>query len=342
MLLTGYKLLWDGFGNTLLAQRWPAGHFPIDRNLTVMLKIVAVIVTYQPQGDLLVRLVNALAPQVSAGIVVNNGTLLPLTDGYLQQANFVARHLQTNTGVATALNAGLQWAEAQNADFIITFDQDSEPAPDMIARLMAAYHGLVASGQKVAAVGPQQIDRRTGKCAPFLAPISRHRRRITPDTGQTVEVDHLITSGCLLPLHVWREAGPFLDELFIDYVDIEWSLRLRCLGWHLFGVGGATLTHSIGDDVVQWWRWRFPWHSPLRHYFIFRNGTYLQKLPHVSPGWKFFDAFQLAKKLVVFTLVGRPRSVHLRAMLRGIRDGWHGRLGASSSRPTEAARREQN
>ena len=299
----------------------------IDCNLTAMPRIFAVIVTYQPDGDLLARLVVALGSQVDGGIVVNNGNVLPLEDDYFQRSNFTVRHLQSNTGVATALNAGFQWVQAQNADFVITFDQDSEPASDMVARLVLAYQTLSASGQKVGAVGPQQEDRRTGRRAPFLAPISRHRRRVVPEAGQTVEVDHLITSGCLVPIHVWREVGPFLDELFIDYVDIEWSLRLRHHGWHLFGVGGATLTHAIGDQVARWWGWQFPWHSPLRHYFIFRNGTYLQKLPHVSLGWKLFDALQLAKKLVVFTLVGRPRAAHLGAMLHGVRDGLRGRMG---------------
>lgn len=292
-----------------------------------MVKVVAVIVAYQPDGELLARLVDSLGSQVNGGIIVNNGRELPLVDGSLQRTNFTIKHLQSNTGVATALNAGFQWALAQNADFVITFDQDSEPAKDMVSRLVDVYQNLAASGQRVGAVGPQQVDRRTGRRAPFLAPISRQRRRLTPGMGQTVEVDHLITSGCLVPIHVWTEVGPFLDELFIDYVDIEWSLRLRHHGWHLFGVGGATLTHAIGDDVAKWWGWQFPWHSPLRHYFIFRNGTYLLTLPHVSFGWKLFDAIQLAKKLVIFTLVGRPRSAHLGAMLRGVRDGLLGRLG---------------
>ena len=297
------------------------------RSLTEMPRIFAVVVTFQPDGDLLARLVDALCQQVTAGIIVNNGSDLPLVDSYFQGNNFTVRHLQSNTGVATALNAGFQWAHAENADFVITFDQDSEPAADMVARLVLAYQKLESAGKKVGAVGPQQVDRRTGKRAPFLAPISRQRRRMVPAADETVEVDHLITSGCLVPIPVWKAEGAFLEALFIDYVDIEWSLRVRHHGWHLFGVGGATLTHAIGDKVAHWWGWQFPWHSPLRHYYIFRNGTHLQTLPHVPMGWKLFDALQLAKKLVIFTLVGRPRVTHLSAMLRGIRDGWRGRLG---------------
>lgn len=304
-------------------------------------RIVAVIVAYQPDGELLAQLVQALAPQISGGIVVNNGSDLPLPGDFLQQKNFAVEHMHSNTGVATALNAGFQWALAQGAEFVITFDQDSEPAPDMVSALMDAYQTLVTTGRKVGAVGPQQVDRRTGRRAPFLEPISRYRRRVTPDVRQVMEVDHLITSGCLVPMQVWSDAGHFLDELFIDYVDIEWSLRLRHRGWHLYGVGAATLSHSIGDKVAHWWGIPFPWHSPLRHYFIFRNAAYLQTLAHVSLGWKLFDALQLAKKLVIFTLVGRPRSAHLFAMLRGLRDGLQGRLGGIND-PVGEARQARN
>lgn len=304
-------------------------------------RIVAVIVAYQPDGELLAQLVQALAPQISGGIVVNNGSDLPLPGDFLQQKNFAVEHMHSNTGVATALNAGFQWALAQGAEFVITFDQDSEPAPDMVSALMDAYQTLVTTGRKVGAVGPQQVDRRTGRRAPFLEPISRYRRRVTPDVRQVMEVDHLITSGCLVPMQVWNDAGHFLDDLFIDYVDIEWSLRLRHRGWHLYGVGAATLSHSIGDKVAHWWGIPFPWHSPLRHYFIFRNAAYLQTLAHVSLGWKLFDALQLAKKLVIFTLVGRPRSAHLFAMLRGLRDGLQGRLGGIND-PVGEARQARN
>ncbi len=287
--------------------------------------------TYEPDRILLSRLLEALGPQVTGGIVVNNGINLPLTDAYLLQIGFSAIHLQSNTGVATALNTGFEWAESQGADFVVTFDQDSEPAYDMVSSLLENYKLLVASGKKVGAVGPQQIDRRTGERTAFIAPISGRRDRVFPAEGTTVEVDHLITSGCMVPLEAWKECGRFLDALFIDYVDIEWCLRLRHGGWHLFGAADAKLQHSIGDDIKKLGGRRVMWHSPLRHYFVFRNGIYLQKLPHIPLMWKYSDGFQLIKKFIFFAVAGHPHSVHIMAMLRGIRDGYRSRLGPAPS-----------
>ena len=290
---------------------------------------------------MLERLILALTPQVWCGVIVNNGTDLLLPDGFLLRHKFAVIHMQCNMGVASALNVGFQRAQQNNAEFVVTFDQDSEPASDMVSQLLAAYNALVSLGRKVGAVGPQQIDRRSGKRAVFLAPISWSRQRIFLLPGQTAEVDHLITSGCLIPIHIWSHEGDFLEDLFIDYVDIEWSLRVRHQGFCLFGVSDAKLLHSIGDEVAHWAGREFAWHSAMRHYFMFRNGMYMQKLPHISLGWKLFDAFQLVKKLIIFTLVGRPRRSHLAAMLRGINDGLHGRLGGPKL-VDEAAKRAKN
>jgi len=98
--------------------------------------ILAVVVTYQPVEALLSQLLLALSPQVSGGIVINNGSALPLSDDAMSRAGFEVRHLHSNTGVATALNIGFQWAQAQGAEFVITFDQDSEPASNMVGLLL--------------------------------------------------------------------------------------------------------------------------------------------------------------------------------------------------------------
>jgi len=292
-------------------------------------RIFAVVVTFQPEERLLARLVETLAPQISHGLIVNNSSSLPLSEEWLQTFGFDVQHLLGNVGVASALNTGFGVAEQYDADFVISFDQDSEPAPDMVTRLLQAYRKLSDAGYQVGAVGPTQVDRRTGQAAVFLAPILSRRQRVLPQPGESVEVDHLITSGCLVPMASWTATGPFLAPLFVDYVDIEWCLRMRHLGWELFGVGGATLLHTIGDDVRHCCGKQIYWHSPLRHYYLFRNGVYLLQLPHIAFWWKLLDAIQLVKKFIFFAWLGRSDSAHLRAMLRGVWDGFRGRLGSA-------------
>jgi rhamnosyltransferase len=142
-----------------------------------------------------------------------------------------------------------------------------------------------------------------------------------------IEVDHLITSGLLVPLSGYQVVGAPRADLFIDYVDIEWSLRARKNGLKLFAVGKARLKHSIGDSFKQFMGKQVPIHSPLRHYYLMRNGVYLQKLPTISFAWKMSDAFQLLKKFIFFSLFLPERGKRLRMMLRGISDGLHGKLG---------------
>lgn len=292
-----------------------------------MTTVHAIIVTYHPDPAQLDRLLSALAPQVQGGIVVNNGSHQPLPKAALQSRGFDLLSLDGNRGIAAALNAGFDWALGQGAEFVITFDQDSEPAPDMVATMVQAWRGLTRQGIKIGAMGPQQHDRRSAQYAAFLAPIRWRRCTVTPSAGQVVEVDHLITSGCLTTVDVWRAVGPFREDFFIDYVDIEWNLRQRAAGYRLYGLGGAVLHHAVGDEVHNWRGQHIPHHSPLRHYYLLRNGAHLQKLAHIPLAWKVSDAIHLLKVFVYFSLTGRPRRAHVVAMARGVWDGWRNRLG---------------
>lgn len=292
-------------------------------------RVLAVVVAYQPQSEELERLIRAIAPQIDGGIVVNNGhpSSLSIHGGVLPDVAWDVQHLGDNRGVGAALNIGIDWAIRNGATQVLLLDQDSEPQAHMVARLLSALHQAQASGQRIAAVGPQSVDRRSGQHAPFLAPIDGRRVRLFPAAGQSVVVDHLITSGCLVNSQVWDDTTRFREDFFIDYVDVEWCLRLRHAGWTLLGMGGATSRHQLGDSVRAWGGRQVANHSPRRHYTLMRNGVALQGLPHVSPAWKRSDAWQLVLKFVYFSVFGRPRLAHLRAMWRGLRDGLRGRMG---------------
>ena len=296
--------------------------------------IAAVIIVYRPDPILLQQLVKAIRPQVDALWLMNNGTSLELCDlqEQIDRGEVLAEIIQlpSNLGIGEAIARAAERARIEDHAFLLTLDQDSIPHADMVAKLHAAYCELHSQKNPVAAVGPQQIDRRTAHHAAFIAPIGERptfRRRIYPGNNAHIEVDHLITSGMLAPISTYLLVGMPRADLFIDYVDIEWSLRVRHCGYKLYAVGGAILNHSIGDNYRYFRGIQVPVHSPLRNYYLMRNGVFLQKISNIPVAWKVSDSLQLLKKFIFFALFLPQRGKRLRMMLRGVRDGFRGKLG---------------
>lgn len=290
-------------------------------------RVVCVIVTYLPEASALLKLIENLSAQVDAGLLVNNGPSLQFDEAFLKGQRFEIRHMGGNQGVASALNAGFRWAEEMCASHVLTMDQDSQPALDMVAALKNALVVLGDRGFRLGAVGPQSVDFATGRPAPFVLPVNGKRHSQVLASGDLLEVEHLITSGCLIPMAAWRDTGPFLESLFIDYVDIEWCMRARSRGWIVFGVGDAVLRHSLGDRFVKWGRRQLPWHQPIRHYYLFRNAIAMQRMRYIPRSWKRVDARLLFKRFVFIAITAGWRLGHVRAMLLGVWDGLLGRGG---------------
>ncbi len=295
--------------------------------------VVAIVVTFRPDLDALNALFERLRPQVASIVAVDNGSGEFFVDflAARQGDDFHGIFLPENTGVANALNVGVQWAQLVGATMVVTFDQDSLPAPDMVACLLSAYVRLREAGVRVGAVGPLQIDRRSLLPTPFVLAAEKGWKRALPVAGEVLAVDHLITSGCLIPLEVIVRTGPMLTELFIDGVDLEWSWRCRAAGFGLFGVGSACLLHAIGDRVVSIFGRQLHLHGPLRQYYIFRNTLYLRTLAYSPSSWRRLCWRGLLIRLVFFSGFAAPRLEYCRLILLGIRHGLAGHLGSFPS-----------
>lgn len=292
--------------------------------------VVAVIVTYHPARGALAELLAALAGQVDRVVAVDNGSD-PATLAWLSGQDTDRFHLLPlgdNLGVAAAQNRGMGWARQQGADYVVLFDQDSLPAADMVARLRAAVDTHRARGDQVAAAGPRYLDPRQNNPPPFLR---RRGLRIEylpcPSADTVAEVDYLISSGCLIHLAALAEIGDMAEDLFIDYVDIEWGLRAQARGYRCLGVCGAAMRHDLGEPPIRFFGRRVPVHSPLRHYYHFRNAIWLYRRPWVPSAWKLADAWRLLRKYVFYSLFARPRLAHWGMMTRGLADGWRDRMG---------------
>ena len=294
--------------------------------------IVGVVVTYEPDLAALDGLLHALRQQLTKLIVVDNGSTLDVEKSIdpdqLSGLWCQVIRLHSNMGVAAAQNLGIELARKAGGDFVILFDQDSAPAPDMVPKLLDVATTKSLKGGKVAAVGPRYSDERQNNPPPFLKIRGiTVERQACHDMHSVVEVDYLIASGSLIPMSTLDAIGGMREDLFIDYVDIEWGLRAKEAGFQSFGVCGALMQHDLGDEPIEFFGRKIPNHSPLRHYYHFRNAVRLYCEAGLPWNWKIADGWRLLLKYGAYTLLAKPRHKHWWMMSRGIVHGLTGRMG---------------
>ena len=285
--------------------------------------VCAVLVTYHPDPQVLRRAIAAVRPQVASVVVVDNGGALPPLAG----VEVVAQ--KANIGLAAAQNAGIARARTAGASHVLILDQDSVPAPDMVAELLAA-SARIGAREKVAAVGPRYRDPRENRDAPFIKVAFPMSKKLWCDAGTgEIRTDFLISSGALVALDVLDDVGGMDDGIFIDNVDMEWSFRARARGYALYGVCSATMEHSLGDarEPVLGGAARVVRHGPVRLYFIMRNRVALYRRSYTPRVWIAQDVPRVFVKFAIFAVLTGPRLRNVRYMLRGLADGVRGRTG---------------
>ena len=292
--------------------------------------VFAVIVTYNPDMAVLQTLLDALLPQVGRAIIVDNGSSADLAPwfGQTRHGNLLLHKLGQNYGIAHAQNVGIEKMGVGPEGFILLSDQDSKPAADMVFELRKAALRLMAEGKKVAAVGPCYMDIRQNNPPPFIRIEGLAvQRQYAEKPDSVVEVDYLIASGCLIPANVLPGVGLMNVDLFIDYVDIEWGLRAKAFGFQSYGVFAARMEHSLGDEHVSFMGKQIALHSPLRHYYLVRNGFWLYRQKGLPLNWKFVDGYRMLVRICFYTLFAKPRRRHFSMMMQGLFHGLKSRMG---------------
>lgn len=294
--------------------------------------ITAVVVTFNPDTALLAELLRRTRPQVEHVELIDNGSAEPTLAAIralCTDPHVTLTPLGENRGIGGAQNAGIAIARQRGASHVLLLDHDSLPEAQMVARLRAAIDNAPASQQPVGAVGPRFVDeRQRDSISPFrrLVGIRRLHCRCESE-DQLLDVEHVIASGCLIPLAVLDQVGDMDAGLFIDYVDIEWCLRAQHHGFHILGACAARMVHNLGENPIRILGRNLPNHSPLRNYYLFRNALLLYRMPHISWQWKLMDARISFLRIGLYLATMKPRLPRLRMILRGLRDGLRGRTG---------------
>lgn len=296
--------------------------------------VSAVVVCFHPEPENLRRLIVALLPDVHQVWLVNNGANNALPSDLGPKVNRM--DLGDNMGVAAALNIGFDSAYAGGADAVIGFDQDSAPPQGLVAQLRADWN-LEAQrqpGVRLGAIGPATCDRDGAHLLTTFAPYNWFRQRLRPLPGKRWRVDHLITSGCLIPRDVWTSTGPMNAGLFIDWVDVEWCGRARLAGFTLLMDGDAVLSHRIGNKSQAFLGRHFHVHAAFRHYFVLRNALIIWRDQRFPLGWRTHHVLYALRVILANLLFAPQRLERLRCVIRGWQDGWAKRTGHQGQLPS--------
>ncbi|MDN7799903.1 glycosyltransferase family 2 protein [Burkholderia vietnamiensis] len=285
-----------------------------------------VIVFYRPGRDCVAR-ANRLAG-VWPCVVVDNTEHISTAAalGLDSRVDYVANG--ANLGIAAALNQGVARLQATGSTCAMLFDQDSEPSVQLLAELPAMLATEHSRSDRVALIGPAYEDVRLGGVAPFVRFGYWKLKRVQPSGREPIEVDFLITSGSCLSLAAWSDIGPMDESLFIDFVDLEWCARARSKGYSVLGAPTLRLSHELGGEPVRVFGRSYPSHSPVRHYYLFRNAVALLRRGYIPWSWKSTELVKMPIRLVIYGLFMQPRLTHVRLSLLGI---WHGLIGRAGA-----------
>lgn len=297
-------------------------------------KIAAIIILYFPDMKLLKRLLNSVHGQVTHIFVIDNTpsiSLAGLSQSWFESESYdVTYHaLGDNYGIAKAQNVGIEFAIKADCDHIILFDQDSVIPAKMIQELLSAEMSLLSESVQVGSIGPLFLDEKTGKYSKAMRQgyIRVNVIDVSPMDTEPVKTDHLIASGSLIRTDVLKVIGLMREDLFIDWVDIEWGLRGTRLGYSHFIVPTAIMRHSIGDDFAVVGNRNITLHNDIRNYYIIRNACHLLLDPQIGRKWRTDIILRIPIYIIAFTLCSKNRLNTFKTLLRACLDGFSGRLG---------------
>jgi len=287
-------------------------------------RVCAVVITFFPDEGFPERL-EKIAAQAFRVIVVDNGSTGKSGEN-LERALGVSESVtcirnSENLGVAAALNQGIRKAlEEGDCQWIVTFDQDSLPAEDMVEKMLTVWRSH-PHPERLMVAGPRTA---------FVDSTSQPG---PSEDRSWCEVTHVITSGSLISRRAFHLAGYYNERLFIDYVDIEYCLRLRSLGYQVIEVHSTEMLHHMGrlqERLFLGEKVHPTHHPPLRRYYQFRNALLLHRQYRESQRpWRRKNRIILMKILILILLYEKQRLRSLFQILRGIGHGLAGRSGRS-------------
>jgi len=281
--------------------------------------ISSIIVLYKTELDIFKEVLAAHLENFSNIILVNNSSEISLDSFKSSQVTIINN--PDNIGLASALNVGILEAKKQGAEMVALFDQDTL-LPDDFLQNMLKHINAFQGEKKPSLFSPVFFNFVTDDYGSIINFKLFRLIRSKPNKQKSVTYpQYVITSGSFIPISVLDDVGLMREELFIDFVDIEWCLRARANGYEIVSFPKVEIAHRLGDSSVSFMGTNYPIHSPLRMYYYFRNAIYLYRLREIDWNWRLVDATRNLFRFLFYMLFVKNRPTYFKYIIKGY---WHG------------------
>lgn len=270
-----------------------------------MRKVAAGIVTFHPEISRLKDNISAIQHQVSEIVIIDNCSdnifeIQKLSDEY----NCVLIRNDENRGIARALNQIMMHGK-HKFDWIITLDQDSVCPSDIIEKA-----SKYMNDESVGIICPRIYEKGCGKL------LSTKKNAIS-------YIKRCITSAAITRISVWEKVEGFNEELFIDYVDFDFSTKVTLSQYKIIQMGDVILEHELGNSFMKkifLWEFRVTSHSALREYYIGRNVVYYIRKYRKQINVR-RDCLSLIKAVLFIMLFEEQKKNKMQSIVKGIKAG---------------------
>lgn len=290
------------------------------------MKIAAVVVIYYPHKYVKANIYSLVNQFDEVIVIFNSKNNLKLK----KNKKLKIINNKNNVGLSNALNMGLFNAIDTKCDFAGLFDQDTLIQENLfkcfcnevnIFTKKNSLHDLALFSIKHFNLVTNSEQKFTNN-NPFL--LFRHNAK---KNIRFQKLNYAITSGSFIYLKNIKKIG-FMDEnLFIDFIDIEWCHRAIYKNFKIILLNNIIVNHNLGDESYNFINRKFPIHSPLRMYYFYRNFTYLFFQKHINFYWKFFDLLRNILRFLFYIFFIASRIQYTRYIFKGIYHGLIQKMG---------------
>src|ERR1700733_8439050 len=289
-----------------------------------------IFVLYQPTEEFLENLAKACAfcPDM---VAVDNSPEADLhLHECLRQQGIQVLFNRNKGGLAGAYNRGAEVLLERRCEVIFLLDQDSDIEASFFEKMMQACREL---GTNEFLVGPKIYEVNLEKCMPVFQPgkYIPERLRIDDQNEGMFPSLCIISSGSAISAAAYRKLGPFREDYFIEYIDIEYSLRAVGQNMPVYMNAAVTMRQTTGK-IERHGKTYTTNHAAVRRYYGARNAVHCLYIHRKQWGPQWVSTL-LAFLQVLRVLQYEPQKFKkVTAILCGYLDGVFGRLGPFEQR----------